>query len=127
MPKAAKRPGLTQALGTALMRKAIASEKIWGQRPGEDAFEIRIEIGTPYQVGDDPHEWACPVSLLPLYDRLHDARAGSGFHALCLASSLALDLLHDFAEKGGALFYSPGEDFPFEAYSFGIANKRGSA
>ena len=109
------------------MSPEIASERIWGQRPGEDAFEIRIEIGAPYQVGDDPHEWACPVALPPLHSRLHDAHGGSSFQALCLASSLALDLLHGFKEQGGAVFYSPGEDFPFEAYSFGIARRRGSA
>lgn len=44
------------------MNPEIASERVWGQRPGEDAFEIRIEIGAPYQIGDDPHEWACPVA-----------------------------------------------------------------
>jgi hypothetical protein len=105
------------------MNIVIASEKIFGQRQGEEPFEITVEIGTPYQVGTDPEEWACPVSLSPLFKRLHDAHGGSSFHALCLASSLVLDLLHGFKENGGTLFYSIGEDFPFEAYSFGVATR----
>jgi hypothetical protein len=102
----------------------IAGETIWGQRPGEDAFEITIEIGTPCQVGDDPEEWACPVALTPLYKGLQDAHGGSSFQALCLASSLVLDLLSGFKEKGGVLFHSPGEEFPLEAYAFGVAARR---
>lgn len=109
------------------MNPNIASEKIWAQRPGEDAFEIRIEIGAPYRVGDDPEEWACPVELLPLHNRLHAAHGSSSVQALCLALSLALGLLYAFKAKGGAVFYSPGEDFPFEAYSFGTATKQVSA
>jgi hypothetical protein len=102
----------------------IASEKIWGQRPGEDAFGITVEIGTPWQVGNDPEEWACQVALTPLYKRLHDAHGGSSFHALCMASSLVLDLLSGFKEKGGVLFHSPGEEFPLEAYAFGVAARQ---
>ena len=109
------------------MNSSIASEKIWGRRSDEDPFEIFIEIGTPYKVGDDPEEWACPVALSPLHNRLHDAHGGSAFQALCLASSLVLDLLQGFKEQGGSLFYSPGEDFPIEAYAFGVAVKSGSA
>jgi len=114
-------------VGTVVMNEAIASENIWGQRPGEDPFEVRIEIGTPYRVGEDPQEWACPVALPPIHNRLRDAHGNSSFQALCLASSLALNLLQEFKEQGGTLFYSPGQDFPLEAYSFGIASKRSGA
>lgn len=103
------------------MDAVTATEVIWGQRPGEDAFEIRIEIGTPYPVGDSPQEWACPVAVYPLFNTLHDAHGGSSLQALCLAMSLALDLLQGFKDKGGVLFYTPGEEFPIEAYAFGIA------
>ncbi|WP_457322300.1 hypothetical protein [Stenotrophomonas sp. P5_B8] len=106
------------------MNSVIANEVIWGQRPDEDAFMINIQIGTPYQVGDDPMEWACPVAVLPLYKKLHDAHGVSSLHALCLASSLALEVLQGFKEKGGVLFYSPGEDVPLESYAFGIAMKQ---
>ena len=109
------------------MNAIVASSKILGQRPGEEPFEIYLQIGTPYQVGTDPEEWACPVALSPLYSRLHDAHGGSSFQALYLASSLALDLLHGFTEKGGSLSFSPGQAFAFEAYSFGIANRGSGA
>jgi len=59
------------------MNSIIANEVIWGHRPGEDAFQIHIEIGTPYQVGDEPQEWACPVEVRPLYERLRDSHGSS--------------------------------------------------
>jgi len=105
------------------MDPVIASEKIWAQRPNEEPFEVEIRIGTPYQVGTEPEEWACPVALTPLYRKLHDAHGGSSLQALCLASALALHLLDGFKEKGGRLFYSSGEGFPLEAYAFGVATR----
>ncbi|WP_353099109.1 hypothetical protein [Stenotrophomonas lactitubi] len=108
------------------MNAVIANEVMWAQRPGEEAFEIHIEIGTPYHVGDDPHEWACPVAVRPLCKSLQDAHGGSSFQALCLASSLALDLLHGFKQKGGTLFYSAGEDVPLESFAFGVATRQDS-
>ena len=94
------------------------------KRPGEDAFQICVEIGVPSQVNDDPHEWACPVSLKPLYQNLHDAHGGDAVQSLCLAISLVLDLLSGFREKGGKLYNTSGDDFPLEAYSFGPATKK---
>ncbi len=102
------------------MEKVIAQSSFLGQRPGEDRFEITVEIGTPYQCGEDPEEWACPVAVRPLYKRLHDAHGGDSFQSLCLAISLAQDLLQGFREKGGLLTYETGETFPLEAYSFGV-------
>ena len=101
------------------MNTVVASTKLLAQRPGEAPFEVEVSIGTPYQVDED--EWACPVSVVPLFDKLHDAHGGCSFQALCLASALALDLLVGFKEQGGSLFITPGEEFPLEAYSFGIA------
>lgn len=103
------------------MNQVVASETIWVQRKGEEPFEVVIQIGTPYQVGTEPEEWACPVSLSPLYKRLHNAHGGSAFQALCLAASLVLDLLSGVKEKGGAVMIEPGEEFPLEAYAFGAA------
>ena len=108
------------------MKKITASETLWVQRPDEAPFEVEIQIGVPYQVGTDPEEWACPVSLAPLYKRLHDAHGGSAFQALCLAASLVLDLLYGVREKGGAVLQESGEDFPLEAYAFGVATRKPS-
>jgi len=101
------------------MTPVIATTKILAQRPGEEPFELEVQIGTPYKIDSD--EWACPVAVTPLYRQLHDAHGTCSFQALCLASALALDLLQGFKEKGGSLFIAPGEEFPLEAYSFGIA------
>lgn len=109
------------------MKSVVASSTIWGQRPGEAPFEIHLQIGTPYQVATDPEEWACPLALTPLFERSREAHGSCAFQALCLASSLALDRLHEFKEKGGALYLAPGEDFPFEAYAFGVASRKGDS
>jgi hypothetical protein len=105
------------------MNKMIAQTSIFGQRPGEERFEIKVEIGPPYQCSDDPEEWACPVAVRPLYNRLHDAHGGDSFQSLCLAISLAQDLLQDFKEKDGLLTYETGDLFPLESYSFGAEKK----
>lgn len=105
------------------MNTVIARTCIFGQRPGEDRFEITVEVGTPYQCSNDPEEWACPVAVTPLYSRLHDAHGSNSLQALCLAIALAQDLLRGFKEKGGSLTFDTGEEFPLEAYSFGIARR----
>lgn len=96
---------------------------IFGQRPGEERFEIKVEIGAPYQCSNDPEEWACPVAVRPLHKRLHDIHGGDSFQSLCLAISLAQDLLQDFKEKGGLLTDETGDLFPLESYSFGAAKR----
>jgi hypothetical protein len=103
------------------MNTIIASMKVWVAHEGQPPFEVTLQIGTPYQKPDDPEMWACPVSLQPLYKNLSEARSDCAFQALCLASSLVLDLLHGVKEQGGTVQLSPGEDFPFEAYAFGVA------
>jgi hypothetical protein len=107
------------------MHQAVASDTFWGQRPGEEPFEIHLQIGVPYQVGEE--EWACPVALSPLFNSLHDSHGGSSLQALCLASTLALGLLYDFKQKGNAVFHSPGENVDFESYSFNVARSRSGA
>jgi hypothetical protein len=102
----------------------IARTELIGQRPGEEPFPIVIEIGRPYLRRNDPEEWGCPVSLIPLYKKLHDAVGVDAFQALCLGASLVIDLLGGFKEKGGSLSVGKGEgEFPLEAYAFGLAIK----
>jgi hypothetical protein len=96
-----------------------------GRLDGKEPFPINIEIGMPYEVGED--EWACPVSVQPLYGRLHDAHGSDSFQALFLAMRLALSLLKGFTDDGGELLMHgdgdppalPGEGFPFGAYTIG--------
>lgn len=54
------------------MDEYVVRTEFVGQRPGEGPFAIVIEIGKPYQRGNDPEEWACPVSIVPLYEHLRD-------------------------------------------------------
>lgn len=106
------------------MNSVIGSEVFWGKRPGEDAFEIDIRIGTPYQVWDDQeYAWVCPVEVRPLYPEIDEALGSSSLQALCLACSLAFELLQTFKEKEGDLLYSSGEEVCLELYAFGIATK----
>lgn len=106
------------------MNNVIAHSSFFGQRHGEERFEITVEIGTPYRCGEDPEEWACPVTVRPLYKHLHDAHGGDSFQSLCMAIALAQDLLQDFREKGGSLTYENGESFSLESYSFGISKRQ---
>jgi hypothetical protein len=106
------------------MDNAIAHTFLFGQRPGEERFEITVEIGTPYQCGEDPDEWACPVAVRPLYRCLQNAHGGNSFQFLCLAISLAQELLQEFRETGGLLTYEDGEALPLESCSFGVAKGR---
>jgi hypothetical protein len=109
------------------VQNVTATTVITAQRPGEEPFRITVEIGLPYQVGNDPHEWACPVVVEPLYKNLHDAHGGDALQSLCLAISLAIDLLTSFKSDGGKLLSDNGEDFPLEAYCFGAALGSGNA
>lgn len=109
------------------MTEIIAKTELMGRRPGEEPFRIVVEIGKPYLRSDDPEEWWCPVSLAPLYEKLHDAVGGDALQSLCLALSLVTDLLVAFKDKGGSLTLKEGGEFPLEAYAFGAAVKRKSA
>lgn len=103
---------------------AVATMSMFGQRPGRARFEITVEIGKPYRWGDNPEEWACSVSVRPLQPSRREAHGNDAFQALCLAIALAQHLLQDFRDAGGVLSYGTGEEFPLEAYSFGIAARR---
>lgn len=81
--------------------------------PGEQPFQITVQIGTPYQCGADPDEWAGPVAVSPLFRNLSDARAGDSFQALCLAAALAQDLLLVFKRR--AALFSIKQANPFRS------------
>lgn len=92
----------------------IAELNIVGVKPNGDKIDITVKIGKPYPVAID--DWACPVALPQLYNRLPDMHGVDSFQALCLASNLAITLLRSFKEKGGKLIYEDGIEFPLEAY-----------
>jgi hypothetical protein len=84
----------------------VASRNLVAIHPSKGELPLRIEIGLPYQLSDS--EWACPIALYGLYDRLHDQHGGDSFQSLMLAQNLARMLLSDFVEKGGTLLDAPG-------------------
>ena len=106
------------------MVEPIATETLLVQRLGEAPLEVIVQIGRPYRDAEYPDEWVCPLSLAPLYSKLSAARSNSAVQSLCLAISLALDLLHSVVEKGGSVSLAPGSPLPFEAYAFGIAARQ---
>lgn len=107
------------------MAAIAASMSLQGSLEGKELFPIDIKIGTPYEVDED--DWACSVSVNPLFGRLGDQHGVDSFQALFLAMKLALSLLKGFTEKGGSLFMKGGEEtsfawhegFPFEAFTIG--------
>jgi hypothetical protein len=58
----------------------------------------------------DEGDWACPVSLTPLFNQLPDIHGVDSFQALSLAVKLIHSLLEDFVEKVGTLFLD-GDEF----------------
>jgi len=103
------------------MKEEIAKLGIIGIKPDGEKIKIIAKIGKPYLVegNEDIDEWACAVSIEPLYKRLHDSHGVGSFQALCLASNLIINLLQGFIEKGGQLVHDDGTRFPIEAYCFG--------
>jgi hypothetical protein len=93
------------------MTELIAEEKLIAVRRSGERVEVRAGIGRPYAVSAD--EWACPVSLAGLHDRLHDVHGTSSLQAMCLAASLLRQLLTYFVEDGGLLHHHDGRS-PFD-------------
>ena len=103
------------------MYNLIAKTDLIGIRPDGKEIIISIEVGKPYLKENSKgfEEWACPISLKPLYKNLPDIHGSNAFQALRLTSSLLLDLLLNFTKKGGELFLDRNNKFPFDAYHFG--------
>ena len=69
-------------------------------------FPVYIEIGIPYRIRAG--EWACPVAVNGLHNKLHEMHGNDSFQALMLAQNLAKTLLNAFVEDGGRLLHAPG-------------------
>jgi hypothetical protein len=92
-----------------------ASRKLWAECPKRGSFEIEVQVGVPYSISDS--EWACPVGLAGLHERLRDQHGNDSWQALMLAQRLARTLLEAFVEDGGKLFVSRGGE-AFDAVRF---------
>ena len=79
-------------------------------------FPFQVTIGIPYLLQTEPDTWRCPVAIDPLHTHLPDIAGGDAFQSLCLASRLAVDLLHTFVQDGGRLTFDGENDVPLDAY-----------
>ena len=68
-----------------------------------NTIKSKVEIGRPYQAPEG--EWACPVAMRGLYNRLPDVRGEDSLQALRLAASLVRTLLLGFVGDGGKIFF----------------------
>ena len=104
------------------MSDNFVSTVIYGIAKSGEKFPIHIEIGKPYhRKKHGEYDWACPLSLKPLYQNLAEAAGVDALHALCLGLSLVFDLLSHFCIEGGRLEYDDGTEFSLDGYSFGQA------
>ena len=66
-------------------------------------FSLTLGIGLPYEVS--PDEWACPLLMDGLHERLADQHGVDSWQAMQLAYQLIAQLLGYFAEDGGQLYW----------------------
>jgi hypothetical protein len=94
----------------------IASRTLLAIDANGREFELTVAVGEPYEVSE--REWACPVSVQGLHDRLRDIHGIDSWQALQLAYQLIAQLLSYFIEDGGRLFWAPASsNLPFTAAS----------
>ena len=93
------------------MKDRIIEMSLDSLDPSGERSRLVIELGKPYRAAE--REWACPVAIRGLYDRLHDIRGVDSLQALCLAASLIRSLLEDYIQNGGTLMH-PGSDYPYD-------------
>ncbi|MGD0948829.1 MAG: hypothetical protein ABSA52_15565 [Candidatus Binatia bacterium] len=103
----------------------MASGRFWCIRPNGDRVLVTAEIGRLYDSGAG--DWACPVTLRGLYDRLTDIHGVDSLQALCLAASLVRKLLTSFVDDGGRVLHPEDEsEVDFNATFSGIGVGHGS-
>jgi hypothetical protein len=91
----------------------LASRTILAVRADGQATTVTLRIGTPYEIS--PEEWACPVALEGMQDRLGDVHGIDAWQAIQLVQSLQAQLLGYFVEEGGKLFcHEPPEPISLE-------------
>lgn len=105
------------------MNTVVAQVSLFAAKANQPRVPLTVQIGTPFQVGTDPEEWACPLSMAPLFKNLHGAHGSDSYQALCMAVSLSQYWLRCFVEGGGTLSHDGGTVFPLDAYSFTTPQK----
>ncbi|HSE36756.1 MAG TPA: hypothetical protein VLG74_05580 [Blastocatellia bacterium] len=99
--------------------EAIASLNLTCIRETGEQLEVLVQIGRPCQ--SETGEWACELSLGRLYPNLAHIVGEDSLQALCLALSLARQLLTDFIETGGRILIAGTDsELPIDAYFPGV-------
>lgn len=80
----------------------VASRTILAVRANDEKVHVTLRIGTPYEIS--PEEWACPVAMEGLQEKLHDVHGIDAWQTVQLVQSLQVQLLGYFLEEGGSLF-----------------------
>jgi hypothetical protein len=100
------------------VKDIVATFNVVCVRPNGERIDITAHIGRPEPA--EPGGWSCPVQMLPFHPELPAIRGVDSFHAIWLACSFVLKLLHHFKADGGELLNEDGSEFPLEAYAAGL-------
>jgi hypothetical protein len=84
------------------MRTCIAERIVYLKNAEEEVKEVNLRIGQPYQIEEG--NWACPIQLIGLFEKLSDVHGEDSFQALMLAQNLARTLLNALVEKGWSVY-----------------------
>lgn len=84
----------------------IAERGIFSISPAGERKSLRIAVGTPYRVNDV--SWACSATIEGLHNKLGEGVGVDSWQALVSAIGLVRQLLWNFLEDGGRLFWKEG-------------------
>jgi len=84
-------------------------------RPDGERVAVTVAIGHPYPTSGG--DWACPVQITELHDRVMDIHGIDSLQALCLATRFAGSLLKSFVDNGGRILDpGTGNDVALDSY-----------
>ena len=78
--------------------EAIAERNLVYERPNGEQISVSLRVGRPYKSSNV--DWACPVALDGLYERLADQHGIDSFQALMLSQRLFRQLMAAATEAG---------------------------
>jgi hypothetical protein len=69
---------------------------------------VRLQIGLPLPVDNDPGKWSCDVALAGLYPGMPKVPGVDSFQCINLAFGLIRQALERFMEEGGQIYWRDG-------------------
>ncbi|WP_374563695.1 hypothetical protein [Ideonella sp.] len=86
----------------------IARRSFLAIQPDGQSIRVTVQIGLPYEVASE--EWAVPVSMEGLHDRLGDLHGLDSWQVVQLAFEFIVQLLEHFVRGGGSLCWLDTHD-----------------